>query len=164
MKRERFSLVSVALILVLCLSLMTLLASCGGEIDERGSCTVVIAEGEQTAVFEASLEELAGEEGAIAALDYLVEVGKITYISEDGGYGAYLTEVSATDGSALVKQDYAENRYIYIYTSVEADMDVTSYAETVEYEGMTLTSTGVGISEMSLPDGAVIYITTIVYQ
>ena len=156
--------VRVALMLVLCLLALTLLVSCrGGKIDESGSCTVVIADGENTAVFEVPLEELAGGNGAIAALDYLVSEGKITYLSEDGGFGAYLTEVSAVDGGVSVKQDYAENRYVYIYTSVEADADVTSYAKSVQYDGMTLTSSGKGISEMSLPEGAVIYITTIVY-
>ena len=53
--------VRVALMLVLCLLALTFLVSCrGGKIDESGSCTVVIADGENTAVFEVPLEELAG--------------------------------------------------------------------------------------------------------
>ena len=164
MKNTRIRNLKWVIALALCLTVLMLLVACGGKVDDSGSCTVVIAEGENTVCFEVPLDELGEAEGAIAALDYLVETGKITYVSDDGGYGAYLTEVSSNEGGVLVKQDYTENRYVYIYTSVERDFDVTSYAKALDYEGVTLTSSGVGISEMSLPDGAIIYITTIVYE
>ena len=164
MKRSVFlRSVSAVLAMILCLIAF---AGCGigGEIEDNGSCTIVLSVSGESAEYEVSLEALAGKEGAIAALDYLTETGKITYTAEDGGYGAYLTEVVTTDGTVSLKQDAMAGVYLYIYTSVEADIDVSSHATTVEYKGTTLTSAGVGISEMSLTDGAVIYITTITYQ
>ena len=53
--------------------------------------------------------------------------------------------------------------YIYLYTSVAQDVDVSEYATTVEYKGQTLTSSGVGASDMHLEDGAIIYIGTIIF-
>ena len=55
------------------------------------------------------------------------------------------------------------NRYIYLYTSVEEDFDVSEYKSTVEYKGQTLTSAGVGAKDMHVKDGAVIYIGTITF-
>ena len=54
--------------------------------------------------------------------------------------------------------------YIYIYTSVEADVDVSDWAQSMEYGGKTLVGTGFGASEMHITDGAFIYIGTIVYD
>ena len=54
--------------------------------------------------------------------------------------------------------------FIYLYTSVAKDFDVSEYASTVEYQGKTLTSSGVGVSSMSVEDGAIIYITIIKYS
>ena len=62
-----------------------------------------------------------------------------------------------------LENDYTNGVYIYLYTSVAADQDVSSYATTKEYNGMTLVSSGVGLSDMSAPDGAVIYVGTIFY-
>ena len=53
--------------------------------------------------------------------------------------------------------------YIWIYTSVSADADVSSYATTLVYKGATLTSTGKGAEEMTIEDGAIIYVGTITY-
>ena len=41
------------------------------------------------------------------------------------------------------------NTFVYIYTSVEADFDVSEYKSEVEYEGKTLVSSGKGFSEMT---------------
>ena len=60
--------------------------------------------------------------------------------------------------------DYTEGVWIYIYTSVESDKDVSQYAENKEYKGQTLTSSGVGVLDMHYEDGAVIYIGTIKYE
>ena len=162
MKKTKTRILCVLLSLALCLTALCLTA-CGGEIDSEGKCTVVLAEGGAIAEYEVPLSSLEGGKGAIAALDYLVADGKITYLSTDIGYGVYLTEVVATDGSVSVKEDGSKDKYVYIYTSVEADYDVSEYAQSVNYKDGVLVSSGVGISEMSLPDGAVIYISTIIY-
>ena len=60
--------------------------------------------------------------------------------------------------------DYTAGVYIYIYTSVESDKDVSEYAMNKEYDGQTLTSSGLGVLDMRYEDGAVIYIGTIKYE
>ena len=53
--------------------------------------------------------------------------------------------------------------YIYLYTSVTADFDVSQYATTIDFDGKTLTNSGVGAEDMTVEDGCVIYVGTIVY-
>lgn len=132
-------------------------AGCGKEepAASSGTCTVALSTGE---VFSVPLDEIFVKEGLISILDWLKAEGKLDYTSNDAGYGAYLTSVG--DG---IKEDPANGVYVYIYTSVEADFDVSDYAQTMEYEGKTLTSSGVGASLMLITDGAVIYIGTIQY-
>ena len=150
--------------LVLVVALVLSVTACGGAIDPEGVATLVIANGEDHISYEVGLSNLPeGARGAISLLDYLKAEGKLDYASEDSGYGAYLTSVSSKDGGVSVKNDMASGTYIYIYTSVEADADVSEYKTEVEWEGKTLTSAGVGLSQMSVTDGAVIYITVIKY-
>ena len=44
---------------------------------------------------------------------------------------------------------------------MEKDFDVSEYATTVDYDGKTLTNSGVGVSQMSVKEGCTILITTI---
>ena len=67
--------------------------------------------------------------------------------SETGGF---INEVGT------LKNDAAANAYIIIYTSVEKDFDVSQYATTTDYKGVTLTSSGVGFKEMHVEEGAII--------
>ena len=60
-------------------------------------------------------------------------------------------------------QDTSAGVYLYLYTSVEKDKDVTQYMTTIDYKGETLTSSGVGILDMTVEDGCTVYIGTIVY-
>ena len=146
----------LALALALTVTLFCLV-SCGtGEIDAEGTVTVVIFDTEATE-YTVSLDSLSDGEGLIPLLDYLKAEEGVDYTATDAGYGAYLTSLGT------LKENATEGKYLYVYTSVEADFDVSAYAKTVEYDGKTLTSSGVGISEMSLTDGAVIYFTYITY-
>ena len=82
------------------------------------------------------------------AFEYLKDKKGLTY------------DISGTMINSIggLENDYDLGRYIYIFTSVEADFDVTEYKSEVEYDGKTLVSSGVGFNEMTLADGAVIYI------
>ena len=145
----------IVAILIATAALIASLTSCytlGG----GGTVTVVVA-GDTITEYDVYLERIEGNEGLISVLDYLKENEGLSYSSNDAGYGAYLTEVGE------VKQDPSAGKYVYIYTNVEADFDVSQYASTVEYKGETLTSAGVGASSMRIEDGAVIYITYIIY-
>ena len=146
----------LALALALTVTLFCLVSCSTGEIDAEGSVTVVIY-GTEATEYTVSLDSLSDGEGLIPVLDYLKAEEGVDYTATDAGYGAYLTSLGT------LKENATEGKYLYVYTSVEADFDVSAYAKTVEYDGKTLTSSGVGISEMSLTDGAVIYFTYITY-
>lgn len=69
---------------------------------------------------------------------------------------------TASDGFLYSVKDFApdslKGEYIYIYTSVEQDFDVSEYVQEVEYDSVTLTSSGFGADEMSIENGCIIYI------
>ncbi len=142
-------------ILALCLlaAVLLLTAACNaGRVDDTGSATVVVAVGDEVDEYEVPLSEVDGSRGAFGLLDYLASEGKLTYTAEDSGYGAYLTRVGE------LCEDADAGVYIGIWTSVESDMDRESvYSTTVNYGGIELVSAAVGISSMSVPDGATVY-------
>ena len=153
------ALVAVVLIFAVC----TCAVACTGTVDSEGVAHLVLVNGDECKQFDVELSELEGASGAIALLDYLKSMEKIDYLAQEGAYGAYLGEVKTADGALVLKNDALAGKYISIYTSVAEDMDVSEYKSTVEYEGVTLTSSGVGISTMSVKDGSYIYITLISY-
>lgn len=69
---------------------------------------------------------------------------------------------TASDGFLYSVKDFApdslKGEYIYIYTSVEQDFDVSEYVQEMEYDSVTLTSSGFGADEMSIENGCIIYI------
>ncbi|MGN0772149.1 MAG: hypothetical protein ACI4MI_06160 [Christensenellales bacterium] len=148
----------VAVIVCLALALVLCAVACQPEMPSAGQVTVVVAplEGQATE-YTVDLSVIAEDGGVIAILDYLKDNEGLDYVSEDSGYGAYITKLG------VLEQNYATGEYIYIYTSVANDADVSQYATTVEYKGQTLTSSGVGVSSMTVEDGAIIYFTIIVY-
>ena len=141
----------IALILALVCS-VALLAACGGTTDKDGKITVVLGL-DVPVEYEVDLGELTVDAGLFSVLDYLAAEGKLTYEKN----GTMISSVGE------LKPDAAKGEYIYIYTSVEADFDVSDWGTTMEYKGMTLTSSGVGAGDMTVSDGAVIYIGTIIY-
>ena len=141
---------AIALSLVLLMTLLTL-ASCGGTLGSKGTLTLVLGTDDEPTI-RVNLSKVSGDRGLLSVLDYLQMEERLTYKADASGF---LTEVGP------VKQDVASGTYIYIWTSVEADFDVSEYATTLEYDGKTLTSTGVGAKDMTIEDGAIIYIGTI---
>ena len=137
---------------MLSVCIMLLLVSCNKKQDAAGEMTLVIA-GDSVTEYKVDLGEVEIENGLMSILDYLKEKGQLDYAETAG----YLDKVGPLENNA------ATGEYIYIYTSVDADMDVSQYASTVEYEGKTLTSTGVGSKDMHIEDGCVIYIGYIVW-
>lgn len=69
---------------------------------------------------------------------------------------------TASDGFLYSVKDFApdslKGEYIYIYTSIEQDFDVSEYVQEMEYDSVTLTSSGFGADEMSIENGCIIYI------
>ena len=157
-RRRIFGVIASLLILVLTLSALIGCQNKGGDVADSGTATVVVAVGEDVRSYEISLNKLDGEKGAIVLLDYLKEEGKLDYTAVDSGYGPYLTKVGHLEEKA------SENIYVGIWTSVESDVDRESiYSTTVEYNGVELCSSNVGMGELNVPDGAIIYFGEIKY-
>ena len=75
----------------------------------------------------------------------------------------YTAGVGAYRDDGALKENAAESTYIFIYTSVEKDFDVTTMATKMDYKGTSLTSAGIGATSMTVEDGAIFYIGTIKY-
>ena len=146
-----------ALIFVLVAILTLSLAGCGdSEYYSSGEMTVVL--GYDTPVsYTVDLTKVKNDNGVLSVLQYLSERKGLELSFSDSGYGAYLTKVGDLEENVLL------GAYVYVYTSVQADKDVTIYATTIEYNGMTLTSSGLGVSEMTVEDGCTIYIGLIIW-
>ena len=106
-----------------------------------------------TAEYEVDSDKVEGET-LVDLMEYLAEKEGVPFEMD----GTMISQVGN------LTNDFTNGVYIYIYTSVEADKDVSQYAMTKEYDGRTLTSSGVGILDMHYEDGAVIYIGTIKYE
>ena len=65
---------------------------------------------------------------------------------------------------AHLENDYVNKSYIYVFTSVDADKDVSEHKKTVTYNGVTLTSSGAGAVDMHLEDDAIIYIGLVTFS
>lgn len=146
MKKQFFTR-TLALLLALLLVAVTFVGCKQEEKSERGFCTVVL-EAEPAVEYRVNLDNVTGTNGLFAVLDYLKESEGLSYEENSG----MLTEVGD------VKQDTTAGKYVYIWTSVEKDFDVSAYASTQTYGDLTLTSSGVGAKDMTVTDGAVIYI------
>ena len=159
------------LALILALVMVLALASCQlpNSNDNANGSTDGEADGNQNAVartatlvletdpkteFEIDLDKVEITNGLLSVLDYLKSEGKLDYKETSG----FLDKVGS------LENDAAAGKYLYVYTSVAADADVSQYATTVEYNGVTLTSSGVGASDMHVEAGSVIYIGLIVWS
>lgn len=146
--------------LVVVASVLVCLVSCGGNVAASGTAYIVIENGagadEFYTVYEVDLSKVENKnEGAMALLEYLASEKDSTLyysINWGGGYGAYVNSI------ASLTPEGAE--YISVYTSNEADFakpDAYSpVVSTVDYNGVTLTYSGLGISQMNIKDGTVV--------
>ena len=142
-----------------CLALILLslalfaLASCSkdsGKFDEGDKMTLVVAE-EEAKVFEIPLSDFKKSDSVIDLLQYLKSEGKLNY------------EISGTMVTKVGNLKNEGNGYIYFYTTVEKDVDVSEYATTVQYGNVSITSSGVGAESMHLENGAIVYIGIVVW-
>lgn len=158
----------LSLLLTAVLAVCLTMSACDIKLTDKdfaseGVATVVVAS-EEMLEYEINLADVKDGEGAFSLLQYLVTNKNLTLECTYSSYGPYLTafgDASDTTGKKMVRQDLTSGTYLYIYTSVEKDYDVSGYATTVEYKDKTLTSSGVGIGSMTVTDGAIIYIGTI---
>lgn len=139
----------IALILAV-LTMTALLASCNNEETASGTVTVVVA-GKETHEYEVSLDGLDTSSGLVSVLDALKSDGRLDYGITN----------SMLDYVGEVKNNYETEEYICIYTSVTEDHDVSEWKKTTDYKGTPLVSSIVGALDMTMKDGALIYIKAI---
>ena len=148
----------LALLLVVSLSLFAL-ASCKrakqSENLPEGAFITLVVSGEVCAEYKVPLDKIKVTEGLISVLSYLEEIDALDY---EYGESGMLESVGELENSL------ERGEWIFIYTDVAEDIDVSEYAQTIEYEGRTLTSAGVGASQLKIKDGATYYIGLIVYE
>ena len=122
-----------------------------GSQNVKGYCKIVLGDANKTE-YEVNLDLVKIDNGLFSVLDYLKTTKGLTYACDASGF---LTEVGN------VKQDTSAGVYVYLFTSVAKDQDVSQYKTTQTYGDMTLVSAGVGAKDMTIENGAVIYIGTI---
>ena len=152
---EKMKKITKAWVVLVVLSLALLaFASCSkddGRFGENDKMTLVVAE-EEVKVFEIPLRDFKKSDGVIDVLDYLKSEGKLDY------------EVSGTMVTKVGNLKNEGNGYIYFYTTVEEDVDVSEYATSVQYGEISITSSGVGAESMHLENGAIVYIGILVWD
>lgn len=151
----------ICIVLTLIICLVLCLAACNQTPlvnDEGSACIVVETASGDTNEYVVPLDKVNGEEGLVAVLDYLKENHDVSYTMTRSEFGAYLTQVGE------LQQDDGAGVFLYLYTSIAEDQDVSEYKQEKEYKGAKLISAGVGASAMHISDGCVIYIGTIVYN
>ncbi len=148
MKRKFLSALTV-LVLIL-----TALTSCFGGVASEGEALVVIENlnGSFTE-YTLALENIKNkDEGVAGLLEALSEQSEnpMSLDMQNSTYGKYVNAIGSLtpDGTA--------GEYISIYTSVESDFDTSAYVKELSYKNKTLKTSGLGISSMKVPSGAVI--------
>ena len=144
-------------LLVLLLALACVLGSLtsceyifGGGVEDAGEVSLVIESSDGSyEVFDLSLEEVENKsEGAKGLIEHLSQNNGLKVDMIEGVYGAYVSAIGSISESSV------DGIYVMVYTSVKTDAYEGS--PTVEYEGVTLYQSGVGISDMSVAQGTVI--------
>ena len=143
----------ITLVLALMLALTTLVA-CNPESDSEGVVMLVIDDGTNQEVFTVEIADIEGDEGVLSLVEHLKTKGALDYKVDNTGY---FLEIGS------LKTNYEEGKYVYIWTSVEADFSTAANPSTKQFRDHALTESGVGAKDMTLKDGAVIYFSYIVW-
>ena len=140
--------------LILVIAWLFCLASCAGTLGEQGDVSIVIEnrDGSYT-VYKVYLEEVTNrDEGVYGVLQHFMERenNPLTADIVDSTYGAYVNAIGS------LTPDTSKNEYVSLYTSLEKDFGTGDYVSELEYEGITLKTSGVGFTSMSAEVGTII--------
>ena len=147
--KKRILALLLALVIALCA-----LTSCDilfGEVADEGNVTVVVENSDGTYdVYKANLDKVENNsEGAKGVIEHLNRGEDKLYLEMvDSTYGAYVSAIGS------IKESFADNKYVVVYTSVATD--TYEGAPTVQYEGVTLYQAGLGLSGMTVEEGTII--------
>ena len=102
-------------------------------------------------VYAVTLSELGSDTTtAEDVLNYLQEQGRLTIEWVDGSFGKFINSI----GGAKPKE---ANEYVEVFTSVTADMGTWAGVNTYAIGNVLISSAAVGVTEMSVEAGAIIY-------
>lgn len=151
--KKAFKTSLVALTILTAILVVCSLAGCEKDDDvfgKKDTMTLIIGT-DDPAEYEIKLDGLSVECNLVDVLDAAKKQFGIECVITDG----MLYEVGA------LKPDSGKGEYIYLFTTVEADFDVGEYAQGMSYKDLTLTSSGVGASDMTIVADCTVYIGTI---
>lgn len=118
-------------------------------------CTVVL-ETEPKTVYTIDLDKVEKtDRGLISVLEYLKATEQGFDFEETSGW---LSKVGA------LEQDNSAGKYVYLWTSVEADQSATPFNGLKEYNGVQMIESGKGADKMTIQSGAIYYIALITYS
>ena len=112
---------------------------------------VIVKEGETFLVCTVTLGRDTDASNGEQLLQYLSDEGILSVTWQQSDYGKYLLSV----GGAVA--DESKNQFIAIYTSVEKDKGAWAGVPSYEADGVKLVSAAVGISQLTVEGGAVLY-------
>ena len=141
--------ITTILLTIVCVLSMVFSVSCSNTFE--GKYTLVINIGEENTEYAIDTEVM-GVDTLADALEYLRDNYDVTYEYVDSIYGINITKLGDIE-----PQGYTQ--WVKIYTSVESDRDVSEYSDSMEYRGVTLYTSGYGVSSMTLVEGCVVYFT-----
>lgn len=152
---KKYAKIITAILLVTLLAL-TFVACIDPDNNSQGTMTLVLLNGDDAKEYTVDLSKIpsdSNQTGLMAVLDYLQSDGQLTYAEE----GGLLTQVG------ILTDQRVDGKYIYIYTDVETDFDVSAYAVQITYKEKSYTNSGFGASQMSIKDGCTIVITYLIW-
>ncbi len=129
---------------IILISIMTL-SVFGCKEDMTNKFTVYVG-GDVKKEYIINLDNLGGDRGFYAVLEYFKKTEKFEYTVENG-----LLKKLGT-----LEYNSAEGRSICVYTSVEEDTEKDPW--TIDYKGVRYKSVGVPFEDMQIKEGMVIYI------
>lgn len=147
---------AVLLAAVLALSLAFAFAACTDDTktpaDTQGTFKVVLVpKTGEAQEYTIDISLLEGQLNGEAAIMQLAGNHGVSVSWEESSYGKYFNSIGCV-------QPTEANEYVRLFTAVEKDKGVDAYATTIEYKGVSLTSSGVGITQMSVEKDCVILI------
>lgn len=155
---------ALMLILVLALSMVMMAVGCQNDDptqnpDQNGNTNandtfkvVLVAKDGTTNEYVIDMALLEGKNDGESAVMQLIGNHEVGVTWQDSQYGKYLLKIGIVEPTE-------SNEYVAIYTSVEKDKDVSAYAKTIDYKGTELTTSGFGISSMTVEKDCIIYFT-----
>ena len=147
----------IAFTLALSLILAACLFSCGGQNDDSGTVTVVIDGDGVFESYEIDISELDITDGVLTLVKYLADEEGLDLDYSNSSYGAYINSIGGLVPNMMAGE------YIGVFTSVEADFDVSTMFSEMTYRGEKLGTSGVGISSMTVKSGATYLFTVLTY-